>query len=119
MSGYIRSILILISVICGTAIYAQQDIVNLEKNIEDLWGVEKLRGYHTLIEYYVENQPKKASRYVRRAEDLTETIIHPSNKLLEAGDFQLKPKTYLLAGQYYEVRGFYMESKTAYQKALL
>ena len=119
MRGNIRLSLIAFLMILGACISAQEDIASLEKSIEGLWGVEKLKGYHTLIEHYVVVQPKKASRYVRRAEDLTESVIHPGNKLLNTEDFELKPKTYLLAARFYETRGFYMESKTAFQKALL
>jgi|GEM_PF-1321615 len=97
----------------------QRSIQQTESQINDLHGKEKLMAYHQLIDHYNKTgEAKKALRFARKAIDLTETIITPENKLLEAVDYNLKPQTYILAAKAFEHRGFYTESKEAYLIAL-
>lgn len=103
----------------GVAQSPQRSIQQTESQINDLHGKEKLVAYHQLIDYYNNTgKPSKALRFARRAIDLTETIIIPENKLLEAADYNLKPQTYILAAKAFENREFYTESKEAYLTAL-
>lgn len=98
---------------------AQSDISELELNINELYGVEKLEGYHTLISHYLEKgDSRRALRYARRATELAESIIQPSNQLIAQKDRSLKTKTFLLTGEALERRGFFEESSEYYRRAL-
>ena len=102
---------------------AQQTIVQVESEINNLHGVEKLIAYHKLINHYNNvGKSNKALRFARRAIELTELIINPENKLLEPADYNLKPKTYLLAAKSFGLDtcpvglGIYVEQTKIFSK---
>jgi len=95
-------------------------VSDLESSVNDLYGVEKLKGYNTLISHYLNiGDSRKAVRFARRATELAESIITPSNQLISKEDADLKAETYLLAGEAFERRGFFSESREYYQNAYL
>lgn len=113
-----KAILLFIALGIVSLLSGQESITDLENNIQNLHGAEKLEGYNTLISHYLsQGDTRKALRLINRAIEHAETIIQPSNQLISDEDYVLRINTYLLAGEVYERRGFFEESKESYGAA--
>ena len=88
--------------------------------MNDLHGKEKLLMLHEITEYYIDAEnEKKALKYARQAEFLAKNIIREENGEITQEDFQLKPITQINLGKAYQLRGRYLESKKAFNEALI
>jgi class 3 adenylate cyclase len=102
------------------SLVAQTQISILEEQVNDLHGKEKLLMLHEITEYYIEaKNDKKALKYARQAEFLANNIIREENGEITSEDFQLKPITQINLGKAYQLKGRYLESKKAFNEALI
>ena len=117
---YRHLIACIILFICPIFIFGQNSIGELEKNLREQHGKEKLATLLELTEYYIDvGEDKKALRFARQAEILSSNIIREENSELTPEDFKLKPRTFINLGRAYQNRGFYLESKKAFNEGIL
>lgn len=99
---------------------AQNALDSLKNQLSSSFGKDKLIVLNELTELHLSaHNDKEALRYARTAESLAEAIITPENQLISKKDYRLKPQTYLLLGRAYEQQERPLDSKIAFEKALI
>lgn len=99
---------------------AQNNLDQLESQLADSYGKDKLVILNKLTELHLADQNgREALRYARSAETLANAVISSENKLITPKDYSLKPQTYLLLGKAYQELERYPDSRIAFEKALI
>jgi class 3 adenylate cyclase len=104
----------------ATILSGQTDIDLLEKQLNDLHGIEKLTTIIEITDHYLSiEDDKKALKYAHQGELLAKNIIQNENDLIGPEDYYLKPLSLINLGKAYQLRGRYLESKKAFNEAMI
>lgn len=94
-----------------------------EKDLRNLYGIEKLTALNEVTAAYYGKDRRKALKYGRQAVQLAESIFNENNKLLEEGDKDQKMTAHFLLGQiYFDQKKYTLATddlKKAYKEAII
>ena len=113
-----KGILLLNFLLCVTFSGLSQSAEQLEKSIDEKYGIDRLRDLNQLAGLYLESAPRKAIRYSRDAVDLSEKIFHSRNGNLNKEHAYLKVDAYNLLGESQYNRSKYESAKKCFDLSL-
>ncbi len=113
-----KETLLLIFLFCITLSGLSQSAEQLEKSLDDKYGIDRLRGLNQVSGLYLESSPRKALRFSREAVDLSEKIFHTKNGNLNKEHAYLQVDAYNLLGESQYNRSKYESAKKSFDWSL-
>lgn len=111
----ISTFLFFILVAASLKCFSQPETI--EKELNNLYGIEKLTALNQLTNYYSTENQRKAYRYAKQATSLADNIFGENNNfLLNEGDQQIQ--AYYNLGEILYKRGKFVDSKEQLDKVL-
>ena len=95
--------------------YDDQEMQQLEKRIDNIYGNEKLLALNDLRDYYLNSNLRKANKYTKQAEQLADNIFKNGISSFNA-DLKFEwTRTYFLSGLILYKRGKYLTAKEKFE----
>lgn len=103
---------------CSLCGFAQKNIEQLEEDLENNYGVEKLITLNQLTEQYQATNIRKAIRYGKQAVDIAENLYPEATPQLVSEQYFLKVDAYNLLGQSHYIKENYYDAQVNFKVAL-
>ncbi len=113
-----KGILLINFFLCLTLSGFSQSVEQLEKSIDQKYGIDRLKDLNQLAGLYLESTPRKAFRFSREAVDLSAKIFHTKNGNLNKEHAYLQVDAYNLLGESQYQRNKYESAKKSFDRSL-
>jgi class 3 adenylate cyclase/tetratricopeptide (TPR) repeat protein len=119
-SSTILGLLVFLSLsLCLTNANQAQTIAELEAELKNLYGLDKLKALNKISPHYQMQNSRKAIKFGRQAVALGENIFIETNADIKEEDWVHMVQSYFQMGEIWFKRGHYFQSKEQLESAIL
>lgn len=98
--------------------FGQGEMVPLEDQLEESYGIDKLAVLNDLTAFNLELNIRKSLKYGKQAVDLSENLFDESDSLVFGGEYFLKVDAYNLLGEAHFIKEHYYDAQQSFRTGL-